>query len=201
MQKKKKGKKKYRYKNKNNSNPLFFLLASVIGFLLYRYNVSYRKIIICVIGILLIIIILALIYSYIKNHRYIQMKLHDIDKLSGIEFEEFLKSHFTKKGYSVQLTSTTGDFGADLIMKKGKTVIVVQAKRYKKNVSISAVQEIFSAKAYYNADRAIVVTNSYFTSSAKKLAEKCNVDLYDRDVLVKIFSLEGGSKKNEYKKY
>ena len=95
MQKKKKGKKKYRYKNKNNSNPLFFLLASVIGFLLYRYNVSYRKIIICVIGILLIIIILALIYSYIKNHRYIQMKLHDIDKLSGIEFEEFLKSHFT----------------------------------------------------------------------------------------------------------
>jgi restriction system protein len=62
---------------------------------------------------------------------------------------------------------------------------VVQAKRYgyKNCVSLSAVQEVYGAKAYYRANQAWVVTNSYFTKQAKELAAACDVKLIDREEL------------------
>ena len=33
----------------------------------------------------------------------------------------------------------------------------------------------------------LIVTNAYFTSAAKKMAEQCNVELWDRDTLQKVF--------------
>jgi HJR/Mrr/RecB family endonuclease len=39
-----------------------------------------------------------------------------------------------------------------LILKKEGEKIVVQAKRYSSNVGIEDVQQVFSAKANYNAD-------------------------------------------------
>lgn len=64
--------------------------------------------------------------------------------MSGSEFEEYLLAHFGKLGYKGKLTKTTNDYGADLIVKKKKEVIVIQAKRHKSKVGIKAVQEIVS---------------------------------------------------------
>ncbi|MEH6991272.1 restriction endonuclease [Neobacillus drentensis] len=88
------------------------------------------------------------------------------------------------RGYKVQLTSTTGDYGADLILSTDSTTIVVQAKRYQNTVGLKAVQEIVSAKGYYGADECWVITNSYFTEPALNLAESNNVVLIDRDQLI-----------------
>ncbi|WP_083392277.1 restriction endonuclease [Bacillus sp. MUM 13] len=57
--------------------------------------------------------------------------IHQIDKVTGTQFEQYLELLFTQKGYKVKLTNATGGFGADLIRRSpgGKT-IVVQAKRY-----------------------------------------------------------------------
>src|SRR5699024_4993611 len=78
------------------------------------------------------------------------------------------------------------DFGADFILKKGSHKIVVQAKRYgyKKNVSIGAIQEVFASQRYHNANESWVITNSFFTKSAIKLAKPCNVVLKNRYDLV-----------------
>ena len=65
-----------------------------------------------------------------------------------------------------------------MLNKDGKK-IVVQAKRYSKDVGIKAVQEVIGAKSYYNADEAWVVSNRYFTKAAKDLAQKGNVLLVD----------------------
>jgi len=73
----------------------------------------------------------------------------------------------------------TGDQGADLILSKDGEKIVVQAKKYAGKVSNKAVQEIAAAKKYYNADRAMVVTNSAFTKSAIELAFSNDVELWD----------------------
>jgi restriction system protein len=70
-----------------------------------------------------------------------------------------------------------------LLHKDGKK-IVVQAKRYSKDVGIKAVQEVMGAKSYYQADEAWGVSNSYFTKAAKELAQKGNVLLVDRDTLI-----------------
>ncbi|WP_448969861.1 restriction endonuclease [Macrococcus capreoli] len=61
--------------------------------------------------------------------------------------------------------------------------IVIQVKRYKSNVGIKAIQEVFSAQHYYNADKSYVVTNSHFTKSAIILASKLNVELIDKKKL------------------
>ena len=63
---------------------------------------------------------------------------------------------------------------------------MVQAKRYKSNVGIQAVQEILGAQAYYKAQEAWVVTNSEYTKSAVALAHKSNVRLLDRNDLIKL---------------
>ena len=115
------------------------------------------------------------------QNRISKSGIRDIDQMDGYQFEVYLEALFKKLGYQPQVTASSHDFGADLILK-GKNKIVIQAKRYgfKNNVSISAVQEIHTAKTFFNAQEAWVITNSKFTKSAKTLAKGCNVKLLDR---------------------
>lgn len=117
------------------------------------------------------------------------ISINDIDTMSGIEFEIFLKNLFTKLNYEVTLTKTTGDQGADLIIKKFDKLIIVQAKRYSTTVSNKAIQEAVAAINFYNANSAMVITNNYFTKSATELANANNVELWDRDKLIEQLSL------------
>lgn len=52
-------------------------------------------------------------------------------------------------------------------------------------IGIKAVQEIVSAKTQYKAEESWVITNNYFTDPAKKLAAANNVNLINRDKLIK----------------
>jgi restriction system protein len=92
---------------------------------------------------------------------------------------------YKKLGYHVKRTPSSNDFGTDLILE-GQERIVIQAKRYKNKVGIRAVQEINSARNYYKAQKAWVITNNYFTSPVIKLAESSDVQLIDRNELVDI---------------
>ncbi|WP_416150250.1 restriction endonuclease [Salipaludibacillus sp. HK11] len=113
-------------------------------------------------------------------------KISDVDKMSGIQFEKYLKLIFEQKGYKAQNTKTTGDFGADLILKKGDKKIIIQAKRYNSRVGIKAVQEAVSAVQYYKATEAWVVTNNEFTGAAIELARANKVRLIERDELMQM---------------
>lgn len=126
--------------------------------------------------------------KYAKRFKYLHSSLSKVDIMEGEEFEKFLQAHFEKQGYKVSLTPVTGDYGADLILKKGKEKVVVQAKRYKQKVGNSAIQEIVAAKEYYKANKCMVITNSYFTQNAVSLAKANHVELWDRDTLQKKFA-------------
>lgn len=115
---------------------------------------------------------------------YLNSPLSKIDRMSGEEFEYYLKLKFRKLGYKVEITPVTGDYGADLFCFNKNETIVVQAKRYEGNVGTAAVQEIVGAREYYEADSCIVITNSYFTVNAYNLAEANEVVLIDRDELL-----------------
>ncbi|ADI00513.1 restriction endonuclease [Salisediminibacterium selenitireducens] len=110
----------------------------------------------------------------------------DIDVMSGVMFDVYLRELFSSQGYKVQQTPARGDYGADLILSDGKKHIAVQAKRYKKNVGVKAVQEVSSAKAYYKADEAWVVTNADYTANAKNLAASNQIRLIGRVELMKM---------------
>ncbi|WP_042221730.1 restriction endonuclease [Oceanobacillus manasiensis] len=108
----------------------------------------------------------------------------EVDKMSGRMFEEFLHTLFKSKGYTVKLTPARGDYGADLLLTGKGNKVAVQAKRYKKNVGVKAVQEVVSARSYYSVDECWVVTNSFYTEQAKKLARSNHVRLVDRKELM-----------------
>lgn len=129
-------------------------------------------------------LLLALTIRILRELKLRKSGIYDIDKMSGREFEEYLRVLLKDRGYSVQLTPASGDYGADLILSTKGNKIIVQAKRYKKNVGVKAVQEIAAAQKYYNSDECWVITNWFFTEPAKKLAKTNNVRLVDRNQLM-----------------
>ncbi|MDO5292384.1 MAG: restriction endonuclease [bacterium] len=142
-----------------------------------------------IIGGLLLIIFLI---RHTKKQRLFHSSFKKIDQMDGVKFEEYLMLHFKKKGYRVQLTPVSGDFGADLILKRRRKKYVVQAKRYSGSVGIKAVQEIIGAKEYYGIENGMVITNSYYTKAAKELAEASGITLWDRKELAEQFNIEFG---------
>ena len=62
--------------------------------------------------------------------------------------------------------------------------LAIQAKNLSSKVSNSAVQEIVAARNPSEADKAMVVATSNFTSSAKQLAKNNNVRLVNREELL-----------------
>jgi restriction system protein len=126
----------------------------------------------------------AFIVKVLREQKLRKSGILEVDKMSGREFEEYLQALIKTRGYYVQLTPASGDFGADLILSADGKKIIVQAKRYKKSVGVKAVQEIASAKSHYNADECWVITNSYFTEQARKLARSNQVRLIDRKELM-----------------
>jgi restriction system protein len=126
----------------------------------------------------------VLIVKINRERRLRKSGILEVDKMSGKKFEEYLQVLLKTKGYYVELTPYTGDYGVDLILSTKGKKIIVQAKRYKKNVGIKAVQEIAAAKSHYKADECWVLTNSFFTVQAKKLAASNQVKLIDRKQLI-----------------
>lgn len=91
------------------------------------------------------------------------------------EYEKIIANFFENFGWTVFTTPKSGDQGADIIMQKEGFTCVVQCKLYNQPVGNKAVQEVTSAKAYYEAIGAIVITNNDYTKSARQLAESQNV--------------------------
>lgn len=110
--------------------------------------------------------------------------IKEVDMMNGEDFERFLGELFKRRGFKVSYTAKSGDYGADLVLKDGPDIIVVQAKRYSNTVGVKAVQEIIGSVRMYNATEAWVVTNNYFTRQAEKLADINDVYLIDRDELI-----------------
>lgn len=109
--------------------------------------------------------------------------LKEIDKMPGLDFEVFVGELLTQHGYKTQNIKGSGDFGVDVIAEKGGTKYAVQVKRYKSNVSRTAISDAVAGKFHWDCEKAWVVTNSYFTSDAKILAKSTDCKLTDRDEL------------------
>lgn len=136
-------------------------------------------------AVLLVLLIVAGIAIRIRRDRVFHgATLSSIDAMDGKQFEEFLAVLFVHLGYRVQHVGMSHDFGADLVLASPRQRIVVQAKRYAGNVGIGAVQEALGAVHYYRGTRGMVVASSGFTESARELAARSGVELWDRQRLV-----------------
>jgi len=137
----------------------------------------------CVVGLFIAV---AMVLHMKKVERLKRSGIAEIDKMEGRQFEKYLGHLFRMQGYTAEVTQASGDYGADLVITKGGRKIVVQAKRYKNNVGLKAVQEIFTAMNHYKAAEAWVVTNSDYTEQAYTLARSNGVKLINRNQLIEM---------------
>lgn len=171
-----------RKSQKQAQEELLSIVVFGIGFYVYYLTKSLT------LGVLTVLFFVALFIIYFVSKkkayqdRLRRSGIHDIDKMDGVQFERYLEALFKKLGYKATGTKASNDYGADLVLIN-QDKIVVQAKRHKNKVGIKAVQEIISAKAYYKAQQAWVVTNSHFTKQAINLAQSSDVKLIDREQL------------------
>lgn len=144
-------------------------------------------------ALLLLAALIKFLYLWHEKKRLARSGVNEIDQMNGKTFEKYLEVLFHKLGYQVERTRYVGDYGADLVVRKDGIKTIIQAKRYKKNVGIKAVQEAVAAKGYYECDEAMVVTNSFYTKQAIELAKANRVKLWNRDDLVNaLLSVKNG---------
>ena len=103
--------------------------------------------------------------------------------LTPLQFEQRVADEFQRLGFTSYTTKGSGDQGADVIADYNGTVHVVQCKMYSGTVGNKAVQEVYAAKGFYNADGAVVVTTGIYSKSANSLAQKLGVILIHYDDL------------------
>lgn len=132
----------------------------------------------------LLILLGKLAWELYQRYRLSKAGMPEIDSMNGKTFENYLASLFKKMCYSVkQVGSFAGDYGADLIISKDGQTIAVQAKRHRAVIEVDAVREALGSIKMYQCSGAMVVTNSYFTKQARKLAKANNIELWDGKVL------------------
>lgn len=145
-----------------------------------------------------ILIVLLILFAYViiklcifvekNNFESLETTLDKIDCMSGQEFEDFLINKLLPlEGYTnINGTSYTGDFGVDIIATKKDIKCAIQCKRFNEKVSIKAIQEIVAGRKHYKCNKAMVITNNYYTKNAKELAYDNKVELLDRDDIIRI---------------
>lgn len=102
----------------------------------------------------------------------------------GRAFEFYCKDIFEIQGFTdLQVTSSSGDYGVDILGYYKGELYAIQCKYYESKVSNHAVEEVYSGGNYYGATRYAVITNNTFTDAAKEQAGKLNVILLDKTYL------------------
>ena len=103
--------------------------------------------------------------------------------MTGLEFEKYVAKYLKNQGYKTKLTEKY-DLGIDIVAVKDGIRYGVQVKRYKGVVGANAVRQAVTALNLYECDRAMVITNSYFSKTAIILARSNACFLVDRDSIL-----------------
>lgn len=110
--------------------------------------------------------------------------LNIVDGMDGHGFEYWCANLLRKNGFvNVEVTPASGDHGVDILAEKDGIHYAIQCKCYSQDLGNTPVQEVYAGKEMYRCQVGVVMTNRYFTTGAKQLAEQTRVLLWDRDKL------------------
>lgn len=103
--------------------------------------------------------------------------------LSPQDFENLVCNLFAKMGLESKLTRASRDGGVDVIAFDSRPIfggkVVIQAKRYKNTVGVSAVRDLYGTLMNEGANKGILVTTSGFGSDAFTFAKDKPIELID----------------------
>jgi HJR/Mrr/RecB family endonuclease len=128
--------------------------------------------------------------------------LDDIDKLlyslTPRGFEVFIAELYKAKGYKVELTSETNDYGRDVILKTNEGEIFIECKRYSKDgemVGRQVAQKLLGSMQMFNASKGIICTTGRFHKNAYEVKKRVgNLELMDtKDIMCELMELNTDS--------
>jgi restriction system protein len=104
-------------------------------------------------------------------------------ELTPTEFEVLVQNLFTKMGLETKQTRPSRDGGVDCIAYDSRPIlggkVVIQAKRYKNTVGVSAVRDLFGTLQNEGASKGILVTTSGYGSASFDFARNKPIELLD----------------------
>ena len=108
---------------------------------------------------------------------------NNFENMSPFDFEHFVSRLLQEMGYRTEVTKKTGDYGTDIIAKKGNKITAIQCKRHneKNLVGNKLIQQLLGSMNFYHATQCIFVTTSYYTKPAIKQAQNAPIELWDKD--------------------
>jgi restriction system protein len=103
--------------------------------------------------------------------------------LSFLEFEALIQNLFTKMGLEARQTRPSRDGGVDCVAWDPRPIfggkVVIQAKRYKNTVGVSAVRDLFGTLQNEGASKGILVTTSGYGQASFDFAQNKPIELID----------------------
>ena len=126
-------------------------------------------------------------------NQLIQLSYDDtrfLDKISGLEFENLMFNYFQEIGMEPERPESNRDYGFDFVLRNYKNYnkTIVEVKKYSQNskVSVNTIHQVFGTLNIYEADHALIITTSDFTSSAKDFVSKMyeKVELWNIENLI-----------------
>lgn len=152
-------------------------------YLLSDYLVVFSTIFFILLYIAKIVLHSTYLNIFFKLNKYNEKKLQN---LNWEKYEELIKKIFEKNGYKVSRIGGHGaDGGIDLIVRKHNEYSMVQCKRYKNNVGVKVIREMFAVGIHHKFDKVYIYTSAGFTKEAVSFAHGKNIQLYDGKSTIK----------------
>ncbi|WP_255483381.1 restriction endonuclease [Cedecea sp. P7760] len=117
-------------------------------------------------------------------------------ELSPSEFEVLVSNLFTQMGLDTKLTRGTKDGGVDAVAFDTRPIlggkVVIQAKRYKDTVGVSAVRDLYGTMMNEGANKGILVCTSQYGKDAYRFCEDKPIELIDGGGLLYLLKEHAG---------
>lgn len=117
-------------------------------------------------------------------------------ELSPSEFESLITNLFEKMGLETRLTVASRDGGVDCVAFDPRPIfggkVVIQAKRYKNTVGVSAVRDLFGTMQNEGASKGILVTTSGYGKASFEFADGKPIELLSGSNLLFLLAEHAG---------
>lgn len=117
-------------------------------------------------------------------------------KLTPTEFESLIQNLFTKMGLDTKQTRPSRDGGVDCVAYDHRPIfggkVVIQAKRYRHTVDVSAIRDLFGTVQNEGASKGIIVTTSGYGPASYEFASGKPLELLDGSNLLHLLAEHAG---------
>jgi HJR/Mrr/RecB family endonuclease len=169
---------------KAHSNDITFVIVVLVGVAAWTHRTQLVHFAYISLGVAACMLLLKISWGVLRRRHFAQIR--NIDTMDGLDFERYAAMLLRASGFrNVSLTEKY-DFGVDIIAEKDGIRWGIQAKRYSGLVKADAVRQVVTGLKLYNCNRAMVITNSTYSSVACRLAHANDCVLVDRSGLKKL---------------